>query len=135
LLVSALRHTGVENSAGRWLLEVLLDQMNSPTPPKNALSDVLWADLKTRLHAESISLVGRPWLFKPDPKNEGVERGWHKRKLANEDGWKEIRIAADWESQGYPDLDGWAWYRLSVEIPKQWKNRQVYLSVSVPQNT
>jgi beta-glucuronidase len=37
--------------------------------------------------------------------------------LGDANSWKEIRIGADWESQGYPDLDGWAWYRLSVEIP------------------
>jgi hypothetical protein len=38
LLVSALRHTGEENSAGRWLLPVLVERLNSATPPKNRLS-------------------------------------------------------------------------------------------------
>jgi hypothetical protein len=46
LLVSALRHTGRENSAGRWLLQALLDRLKSPNSPKNALSEALWKDLR-----------------------------------------------------------------------------------------
>jgi sialate O-acetylesterase len=88
----------------------------------------LWGNLKKQLRAERISLVERAWLFKPDPRNEGLEQGWHKAELAEEKQWKEIRIGANWESQGYPDLDGWAWYRLSVEIPARWKDREIYLS-------
>jgi beta-galactosidase/beta-glucuronidase len=30
--------------------------------------------------------------------------------------------------QGYPELDGWAWYRLWVDIPGSWQTRDVYLS-------
>jgi hypothetical protein len=52
LLVSALRHTGPENSAGRWLLSEFVDRLNSPVPPKNAISDALWGDVTKRLHAE-----------------------------------------------------------------------------------
>jgi len=25
-------------------------------------------------------------------------------------------------------LDGWAWYRLSIEVPARWKQREVFLS-------
>ena len=42
LLVSALRHTGRENAAGRWLLQVLVDQLNSPVPPKHTATHPLW---------------------------------------------------------------------------------------------
>ena len=128
LLVSTVRHTGQGNAAGRWLLEKLVDHLNSPVLPKHALPDALWSNLKKQLRAERISLVERAWLFKPDPRNEGLEQGWHKAELAEEKQWKEIRIGANWESQGYPDLDGWAWYRLSVEIPARWKDREIYLS-------
>ncbi len=44
LLVSALRHTGRSNAAGRWLIEVLVDQLNSPLPPKHTLARPLWTD-------------------------------------------------------------------------------------------
>ena len=33
-----------------------------------------------------------------------------------------------WESQGFPALDKWAWYRVEVEIPARWQGRPVYLS-------
>src|SRR5262249_19673313 len=31
-------------------------------------------------------------------------------------GWKPIRVPAYWESQGYPGLDGVAWYRVDFTI-------------------
>jgi hypothetical protein len=37
LLVSALRHAGAENSAGRWLLQELVEHLGSAVSPKNAL--------------------------------------------------------------------------------------------------
>ncbi len=45
-----------------------------------------------------------------------------------DDDWKEIRIDHGWEGQGYPQLDGWAWYRISVDVPAAWKDRPVYVS-------
>ena len=123
LMVSALRHTGAENAAGRWLLHLLIDHLRSPTAPKNALPDAAWAYLKNSLNAERISLVPRTWRFHPDPKDAGLAQGWHKPQLENEEGWTDIRIGAAWESQGHPKLDGWAWYRLEVEIPAHWDAR------------
>jgi hypothetical protein len=128
LLVSAVRHAGRENAAGRWLLQVLLEHLNSAETPKHALPDDVWAFLKNKLHAERTNLVACTWRFQPDPKNQGLALGWHKPTLASEDGWKDIRIGTAWESQGYPSLDGWAWYRLSVEIPARWEGRDVFLS-------
>ena len=128
LLVSAVSHAGQGNAAGRWLLQVLLDHLNSPAPPRNALPNDVWASLKDELHAERTNLVACTWRFKPDPDNAGLSQGWHQPKLATEEGWKDIRIAESWESQGYTDLDGWAWYRLSIEIPARWKDRQVFLT-------
>jgi hypothetical protein len=37
LLVSAVRHAGRENAAGRWLLHTLIDHLHSSATPKNAL--------------------------------------------------------------------------------------------------
>jgi len=46
LLVSAVRHAGRENAAGRWLLRVLLEHLRSSAEPKNALPNDLRAYLK-----------------------------------------------------------------------------------------
>ncbi|MCC6124932.1 MAG: hypothetical protein IT426_08220 [Pirellulales bacterium] len=128
LLVSAVRHAGRENAAGRWLLQKLVAHLNSTVLPRHALPDVLWGNLKKQLHAERIGLVESAWLFKPDPRNEGLKQGWQKAELAEEKEWKKIRIGANWESQDYPNVDGWAWYRTTVEIPARWKDREFYLS-------
>ena len=50
LLVSAARHAGTENAAGRWLLGELLNHLRSPGHPRHALSTEAWADLKSRLN-------------------------------------------------------------------------------------
>jgi hypothetical protein len=128
LLVSALRHDGNDNAAGRWLFNVFLDYLRSGAPPKHELPEPVWRYLKDKLHAEQTNLVSRVWLFKPDPRNEGLSLGWQSPSLATESDWKDIRIGAYWESQGYPDLDDWAWYRLWVDIPEAWKECPVYLS-------
>ncbi|HWH71142.1 MAG TPA: hypothetical protein VNT26_17275 [Candidatus Sulfotelmatobacter sp.] len=128
LLVSALRHSGTNNAAGHWLLGVLLEHLRTSAPPRHALGPDVWAYLKDRLQAEQTNLVERTWSFHPDRKDEGLSRGWQLPGLANETDWKPIRIGAYWESQGYADLDGWAWYRLWVEIPERWQGREVFLS-------
>jgi hypothetical protein len=48
LLVSAVRHAGQENAAGRWLLSVLLNHLDSPAQPRHALSEDVWAYLKKK---------------------------------------------------------------------------------------
>jgi hypothetical protein len=128
LLVSAARHTGTNNAAGRWLLGVLLDRLRTGEPPRHGLSTEVWDYLKAKLHAEQTNLVSRTWKFQPDPNDEGLARGWHLPGLAAEAAWKDIRIGLAWESQGYPALDKWAWYRLWVDIPKTWQGRDIYLS-------
>jgi hypothetical protein len=48
LLVSALRHTGRTNSAGRWLLQEFVDRLLSPNPPRHALTDAQWNEMKNQ---------------------------------------------------------------------------------------
>ncbi len=126
LLVSALRLNGSNNAAGHWLLGAMLDHLRDNLEPRHQLSPEVWTYLKARLHAEQTNLVSRTWRFKPDPKAEGLAQGWQSPDLASDRDWKDIEIGKWWESQGYPDLDGWAWYRLWVEVPAHWK--EVFLS-------
>ncbi len=129
LLVTTLGHSANAGAAGRWLLRELIHQLQRPEPPSRTLDAKVWDYLKSSLQAEQTNLVERVWQFRPDPKNEGLTNGWHQRELASGAGeWKEIKIGGWWESQGYPALDGWAWYRLEVDIPQAWLQRKVYLS-------
>jgi len=117
LLVSALRHHGPDNAAGKWFLSCLLEHLRAPQAGGRALRPEVWDYLKTRLHIEQTNLVSREWEFRPDPQNEGVTNAWFEPEAATTFDWSPIKIGAWWESQGYEGLDRWAWYRLQVDIP------------------
>lgn len=127
LLVSAVNHRGDTNAVGRWLLGVLIDHLANGQAPRHPLSDKLWRGLKAKLHADKLPLVGRTWRFKPEPKSSGFRADWAAPGL-DDSTWSEIQIGRDWESQGWPQLDGWAWYRLKVKVPEAWSGRPVYLT-------
>jgi hypothetical protein len=128
LLVSAVRHHGGANAAGKWLLGVLLEELAQGPPPRHALSAAHWRRLKEKLHEDKIPLVDRPWRFRPDPRNEGLEKGWHSPAQPEAADWTDIRIGRSWEAEGHATLDGWAWYRLAIDIPRAWQGRPVFLS-------
>ncbi|HTL16641.1 MAG TPA: hypothetical protein VL793_05355, partial [Patescibacteria group bacterium] len=128
LLVSAARHTGEHNAAGRWLLEDLAEHLRSDPPPPQVLSTEIWNYLKAKLQSDQTNLVSRVWKFKPDPNDEGLAQGWNSPNLGSESDWKDIRIGAWWESQGYPELDGLAWYRIWVDVPAAWAGKHIFVS-------
>jgi len=45
----------------------------------------------------------------------------------NDSGWPEIKVPMTWESQGYFNHDGYAWYRKSFILPKDLENKKLYL--------
>src|ERR1700761_6107315 len=51
------------------------------------------------------------WKFKT-----GDSPGWSAPSLDDRD-WKDIDVSHQWERQGYPTYDGFAWYRLKTTIP------------------
>ncbi len=56
------------------------------------------------------------WLFLPDPRSVGEGERWFAKSDFAE--WKPISTHAAWEGQGYPGLEGDAWYALKVRLPK-----------------
>ncbi len=130
LLVSALRHGGAENAAGRWLFSRMVDHLAQPAQFDLAeLSSAKLARLKEQAHAQSINLTQAPWRFRPDPEPAGLAKGWHLPSTGTPDpDWTDIRAGEHWDSQGYGKLDGWAWYRREIEVPTSWAGRNVYLS-------
>ena len=36
--------------------------------------------------------------------------------MLDDSGWSDVRVPAYWEDQGYPSMDGVAWYRLAIEL-------------------
>ena len=63
----------------------------------------------------SVELPGSNWKFLTDPKGNGHERNYF--ALGFDDAkWQPIGVGA-WESQGFPDYDGIAWYRIAFDAP------------------
>lgn len=125
LLVSALNHSGDTNAAGKWLLHAFQKHLDSGPPPRNALKPETIARMRAKLNEKKFDLVTKSWQFQPDAKNEGLKLGWEKPGF-DDQAWKPIKIGQHWEGQGHNALDGWAWYRLTVDVPKDWKDVPMY---------
>ena len=87
--------------------------------------------LISQMHRQEISLESETWKFSPKSNQDaaplGVARHWHQKDFEDHD-WSDINIARSWESQGHPNLDGWAWYRLKVDIPDDWTAEKTYIN-------
>ena len=44
--------------------------------------------------------------------------------------WTPIQTPGYWEDQGFPNLDGFAWYRKEVELPASWANKPLRLHLT-----
>lgn len=65
--------------------------------------------------ARTQNLVPSKWKF-----HTGDSLAWADPKY-DDSGWGEIATGTVWEQQGYPDHDGYAWYRTSAVIPSSLK--------------
>lgn len=81
------------------------------------------------------------WRFQTDPENYGVSKGWHKSEFSA-GAWRTLHVPGIWEQQGVntpnpkwteDDLNnpytGYAWYRVQVTVPAEYKGRTVYLNL------
>ena len=78
---------------------------------------------------KSIDLPLTGWKFKPDPGNIGHldNESWFSKNL-NDSKWASIAIANVWEEQGFPNYDGFGWYRLKFTLPPKIEGAATELS-------
>ncbi|MEK7730047.1 MAG: beta galactosidase jelly roll domain-containing protein [candidate division KSB1 bacterium] len=69
---------------------------------------------------EALSLRGM-WKFEIGDNLKFAEPSFDDSK------WEEIRVPREWERQGYPGYDGYAWYRLHFAAPEEAKEFQMYV--------
>lgn len=64
-----------------------------------------------------VSVLPTVWKCKTDPGNIGKDDNWYKPNL-DVSSWKDVRIDLNkgWEEQGFPDFDGFGWYRTSFKV-------------------
>jgi len=78
-----------------------------------------------------IDLNGQ-WQFRLDPRNEGEASGWYSRETPFSEA---IQVPGCWQAQGFGERSGIirnhyvgnAWYRRSLAIPAEWKEKIVIL--------
>jgi sialate O-acetylesterase len=68
--------------------------------------------LRTDIIDLAIDLSG-PWKFKPADNIKWANPDY------NDSEWPVIQVPAQWEEEGYRDLDGYAWYRKTVRINRR----------------
>ncbi|NWF88068.1 MAG: hypothetical protein HXY50_01255 [Ignavibacteriaceae bacterium] len=61
------------------------------------------------------------WLFKT---GDDIS---YKDENIDESNWVRIRVPGNWEDQGFPNYDGYAWYRLHFEVDEDLGDQQLYL--------
>lgn len=70
----------------------------------------------------------KSWKFAPDENNIGISEKWYSVKFDDSE-WDTIDAGNRWEDLGYRDLDSYGWYKKSVEIPLDWKGKDVWFKV------
>ncbi len=70
----------------------------------------------------SVDLSGQ-WQFRT-----GDNRAWTMPE-PNEGEWSATRVPNSWESQGFEDYNGFAWYRRAFKLPRQFEKKEFVLHV------
>ncbi len=74
---------------------------------------------------KSFAIPEDNWKFITDPKSEGHRKDFYQDKF-NDQSWKPIKVG-HWEGQGWPDYDGYAWYRIHFKMPDKIESNAVEL--------
>lgn len=128
LLVSALQHRGGHNAAGHWLLDVFVEALAEGLAGRRGLSPATIEGMARKVDERKQDLTDGAWWFRPDPEDRGKAEGWQVAPASAETGWSQISTGRSWESEGFPALDGWAWYRRSVEL-RDWGDRELHVHI------
>ncbi len=74
---------------------------------------------------ENIDL-SKDWHFSPDKNKLGVSEGWFAIDF-DDSQWDILQAGKRWEDQGYRELDGYAWYRKTADIPANWEGKDIWI--------
>ncbi len=69
-----------------------------------------------------INLEGK-WRFSIGDNPDWAKPGY------NDSQWEKIYVPDSWENQGFNGYNGYAWYRISFNLPREYDGRTLYLSL------
>ena len=73
------------------------------------------------------------WQFKTDKQSEGVKTAWYAGVLTNA---RAVQIPHTWNIEDSNQTHyGWAWYQRMLDIPANYKNKQVVLEFGAVNHT
>jgi Glycosyl hydrolases family 39/Glycosyl hydrolases family 2, sugar binding domain len=104
-----------DTDADKWVLALYLQG-----PGKVWFDDVQISQDKSQ--SATVNLEGQ-WRFSPGDSPQWAVPDFDDAK------WKTIKVPALWETQGYPDLEGFAWYRKTIDIPSSFSNKTLLLTL------
>jgi hypothetical protein len=126
IMVTAVDHK--RSPAGKYLFAELLNSLARPEKlTRSPGGDELLGRLERELHSRTIRLDQLDWKFQADPEHDGQSRSFQTKSF-DDSFWQDIRTDRHWESQGHEKLDGWAWYRIKVDVPDDWPDDRVFLN-------
>ena len=70
--------------------------------------------------------ISKSWRFSPDKSNTGISEKWYAVDF-DDSKWSTINAGIRWEDQGFQDLDSYGWYRKTVDIPADWKGKDIWI--------
>jgi sialate O-acetylesterase len=88
------------------------------------ISIIFVGNLRAQDARELLDLEGN-WKFKL-----GDDQHWADPKF-NDSKWQEIYVPANWEDEGYPGYDGYAWYRIHFNVEKDWLSKDLLLDLGL----
>jgi sialate O-acetylesterase len=68
-------------------------------------------------------IISGQWKF-----HIGDNEDWRKTYY-NDNSWENVNVPSEWESYGYSDYDGYAWYRKEFIVNKSFLEDELYLSL------
>ena len=87
----------------------------------------------TALAQRDTIAVNKDWTFAPDKKAEGLNGKWFEKTLP---GARTVQIPHTWNVEKENDRHyGWGWYQKKVNIPANWKNKNVVLQFGAINHT
>lgn len=70
--------------------------------------------------------ISKGWKFRTDTADVGLKAGWQRPDF-RDTSWNTINGGKEWEDQGYPGYDGYAWYRKTVDLPQEYRGGPLFL--------
>jgi hypothetical protein len=72
-------------------------------------------------HPHKLAMLPK-WRFRTDPEDVGEAQQWYAVTHDDSD-WANVTCFSFWERQGFKDYDGVAWYRTTLNVPAEWRQR------------